>query len=186
MVLPWVQADPVKGTSHLMLYGWSLKWKESQVWGEAGGWSWLKIQQNKKTTYKPSPLPRRVHPTALLSRALLPGRRSGKSRAVTSLTAAWNQPSDARIKCCSFPMKVSWQRKETIGTYVPPLQPDIHVPKTLGLKIFKAEELRLWYFHISPKMQPGYSAALERHKTFGFFFFSVLKIVLFWIKEKDI
>lgn len=47
-----------------------------------------------------------------------------------------------------FSNEASWQRKETTGTYVPPLQPDILVPKTLGLKILKVEELRLWYFHI--------------------------------------
>ncbi|EGV99098.1 hypothetical protein I79_020095 [Cricetulus griseus] len=44
--------------------------------------------------------------------------------------------------------EASWQTKKTIGTYVPPLQSDILVPKTPGLKIFKVEELRLWYFHI--------------------------------------
>lgn len=72
-------------------------------------------------------------------------------------------------------MKASWQRKETIGTYVPPLQPDIHVPKTLGLKIFKAEELRLWYFHISPKMQPGVQRCLRKAQNIWLFFFQCAK-----------
>lgn len=51
-------------------------------------------------------------------------------------------------KMLLFSKEASWQRKETIGTHVRPLQPDILVPKTLGLKRFQVEELRLWYFHI--------------------------------------
>lgn len=35
----------------------------------------------------------------------------------------------------------------------------------------KVEEQRLIRFHIKPEMQPGHSAALERHKMLGFFFF---------------
>lgn len=84
----------------------AFKWKDSQVWGEAGGWSWLKVQQNKKTTNEASPLPRSIHSATLLRRALLSEVGEWAPRAIIwTLTAAWNQPRAARIKQCSFPGK---------------------------------------------------------------------------------